>query len=121
MPVIDVHTHFFPHSWPDLDRRYNSSNWPSIRHTEPGKAVVHLGDRAFRDIDARCWDASLRLEQMDRDGVDLQVVSATPVLFAYDRDPEEALDCARLFNDACLELTSRGLGGVLDLFVVVLV
>jgi aminocarboxymuconate-semialdehyde decarboxylase len=115
MPVIDVHTHFFPRSWPDLDARYGGKNWPSIRHTEPGKAVVLLGDRVFRDIDAGCWDPEVRLQHMDRDGVDYQVVSATPVLFAYDRDPEDALDCARIFNDLALELTSRGKGRLLPL------
>ncbi len=47
---------------------------------------------------------------MDRDGVDLQVMSATPVLFAYERPVEHALDCARLFNDAALELCGRGKG-----------
>ena len=47
---------------------------------------------------------------MDRDGIDLQVISATPVLFAYERPAEHALDCARLFNDAALELCSRGNG-----------
>jgi aminocarboxymuconate-semialdehyde decarboxylase len=45
---------------------------------------------------------------MDRDGIDLQVISATPVLFAYERPVEHALDCAQLFNDAALELCSRG-------------
>ncbi len=115
MPVIDVHTHFFPKSWPDLDARYGGEPWPSIRHTEPGKAVVLLGDRVFRDIDARCWDPEVRLEHMDRDGVDYQAVSATPVLFAYDRDPKDALDCARIFNDLALELTSRGKGRLLPL------
>jgi aminocarboxymuconate-semialdehyde decarboxylase len=38
----------------------------------------------------------------------LQVLSATPVLFAYDRPAEEALDCAQIFNDAALELCGRG-------------
>jgi aminocarboxymuconate-semialdehyde decarboxylase len=47
---------------------------------------------------------------MDRDGIDLQVISATPVLFAYERPAEQALDCAQLFNDAALELCSRGKG-----------
>jgi aminocarboxymuconate-semialdehyde decarboxylase len=47
---------------------------------------------------------------MDRDGIDLQVISATPVLFAYERPAEHALDCAQLFNDAALELCSRGKG-----------
>ena len=45
---------------------------------------------------------------MDRDGVDAQVMSATPVLFAYERPVKHALDCAKLFNDAALELCSRG-------------
>jgi aminocarboxymuconate-semialdehyde decarboxylase len=40
-------------------------------------------------------------------------VSATPVLFAYERDPTEALDCARLFNDAALELCAAGKGRLL--------
>jgi aminocarboxymuconate-semialdehyde decarboxylase len=115
MPVIDIHTHFFPQAFPDLDARYGGKNWPSIRHTERGKAVVYLGDRAFREIDSACWDPEVRLRNMDRDGVDYQVVSATPVLFAYDRDPEDALDCARIFNDLCLDLVSRGGGRLLPL------
>ena len=45
---------------------------------------------------------------MERDGVDLQIISATPVLFAYERPAEHALECARIFNDAALELCSRG-------------
>ena len=47
---------------------------------------------------------------MDRDGVEHQIISATPVLFAYNREPQHALDCARLFNDAALELCARGKG-----------
>jgi aminocarboxymuconate-semialdehyde decarboxylase len=47
---------------------------------------------------------------MDRDGVDLQVMSATPVLFAYDRPIEHARDCAEMFNDAALELCNHGQG-----------
>ena len=69
-----------------------------------------LGDRFFRHIDSACWDPERRLQEMDRDGVDLQVISATPVLFAYERPAEHALDCARLFNDAALELCAHGKG-----------
>src|SRR5450755_1635309 len=47
---------------------------------------------------------------MDRDGVEMQVLSATPLLFAYERPVEHALDCARLFNDAALELCEQGKG-----------
>jgi aminocarboxymuconate-semialdehyde decarboxylase len=110
MPVIDIHNHFFPESWPDLSARFGTPDWPWIKHTEPGKADVMVGDRFFRHIYSACWDPELRLREMDRDGIDSQIISATPVLFAYNRPVEHALDCAQLFNDAALELCSRGKG-----------
>ncbi len=110
MPVIDIHNHFFPRRWPDLAARYGTPNWPWIKHTEAGQAEIMVGDRFFRHINSACWDPQVRLEQMDRDGIDLQVLSATPVLFAYERPVEHALDCAQLFNDAALELCAQGKG-----------
>jgi aminocarboxymuconate-semialdehyde decarboxylase len=108
MPVIDIHSHFFPRTWPDLTARYGTRDWPWIKHTEAGKAEIMVGDRFFRQIYSACWDAEVRLNEMDRDGVEMQVLSATPVLFAYERPVEHALDCARLFNDAALELCAQG-------------
>ncbi len=110
MEVIDIHNHFFPKAWPDLAARYGTPNWPWIKHTEPGKADIMLGDKFFRHIYSACWDPEVRLQEMDRDGIDLQVISATPVLFAYERPAEHSLDCAQLFNDAALELCGRGKG-----------
>jgi aminocarboxymuconate-semialdehyde decarboxylase len=110
MPVIDIHNHFFPRAWPDLAARYGTPNWPWIKHTEPGKAEIMVGDRFFRQIYSACWDADVRLSEMDRDGVEMQVLSATPVMFAYERPAGHALDCARLFNDAALELCAQGKG-----------
>jgi aminocarboxymuconate-semialdehyde decarboxylase len=110
MPVIDIHNHFFPRTWPDLATRYGSADWPWIKHTEAGKADIMVGDRFFRHIYSACWDPEKRLEEMDRDGVDMQIISATPVLFAYDRPAEHAADCARLFNDSALELCAQGKG-----------
>jgi aminocarboxymuconate-semialdehyde decarboxylase len=110
MPTIDIHTHFFPETWPDLAERFGTGKWPWIKHTEPGKAVVMLGQREFRHIYSACWDPEKRLEEMDRDGVDLQVISATPVLFAYGQPVQHALDCAKIFNDAALDLCARGRG-----------
>jgi aminocarboxymuconate-semialdehyde decarboxylase len=110
MQVIDIHNHFFPQAWPDLAARFGTPDWPWIKHTEPGRADIMVGDRFFRHIYSACWDPEVRLQEMDRDGIDVQVMSATPVLFAYQRPVEHALDCAQLFNDAALELCSRGKG-----------
>ena len=110
MHAIDIHNHFFPYSWPDFAQRFGTPNWPRIKHTAAGKADVMVGDRFFRHIDSACWDPEVRLQEMDRDGVDMQVISATPVLFAYERPLEHALESAQLFNDAALELCSHGKG-----------
>lgn len=104
MSVIDIHSHFFPESWPDLAERLGGGDWPSIRHLGGGKAMVMVGDREFRPIYSACWSAGKRLEEMDRDGIDFQVFCAPPVLFSYGRDPRQAAECARLFNDAALEM-----------------
>ena len=110
MRVIDIHSHFFPQTWPDLAAKFGTPDWPRIQHLGDGKATILLGERHFRDIYAACWDAEVRLEEMDRDGVDLQIVSATPVLFAYERPAEHALECAKMFNDAAMELVQCGKG-----------
>lgn len=110
MPAIDIHNHFFPREWPDLAKRYGTPDWPWIKHTEAGKADVMVGDRVFRHINSACWDPEVRLRDMDRDGIAMQVISATPVLFAYERPAEHALNCAQLFNDAALDLCSKGKG-----------
>ena len=44
---------------------------------------------------------------MDADGIDLQVVSPTPVFFSYERPADQAVKVARIFNDLALECTSH--------------
>lgn len=108
--IIDIHSHFFPETWPDLAERYGTADWPWIKHLGNGQAMIMVGDREFRPIYSACWDVSKRIEEMDRDGVDLQLISATPVLFAYDRPVQHALDCARIFNDAALDMCAASGG-----------
>ena len=73
MRVIDVHTHYVPHGWPTID------GLPWLRVESERDAMIMVGDTEFRRIGAECWDAGARLADMDADGVDVQVVSPTPV------------------------------------------
>ncbi|MDH3336602.1 MAG: amidohydrolase [Gammaproteobacteria bacterium] len=114
-PVIDIHSHFLPEQWPDLAERFGTPDWPWMRHTEVGKAMLMVGDKEFRPVYDACWSASRRLEEMDRDGIDLQVISATPILFAYSRPIDHAADCAQLFNDLALDICGQGQGRLLSL------
>ena len=110
MQTIDIHAHFFPESWPDFAARFGSPDWPWMKPLGDGEAMIMLGNREFRRITQVCWDPTLRLEDLDRQGVDLQVISATPVLFSYNRPAEQALEVARIFNDAALEMCGRASG-----------
>lgn len=114
MPVIDIHSHFFPKSWPDLAEKFGTPDWPWMRHVGDGKAIVMMGDKEFRRIYDACWDTMRRLEEMDRDGIDLQVISATPILFAYNRPAKHTAECAVLFNDAAREICEAGKGRLLS-------
>jgi len=108
--VVDMHTHWFPESWPDFGKRFGTPDWPSIRHGEKGKAQIYVGDKPFREINAACWDPDVRLEQMDRDGIELQLISHTPVLFSYQRPAAHADEVSKFFNDGLLEFCARGKG-----------
>jgi aminocarboxymuconate-semialdehyde decarboxylase len=108
--IIDTHSHFFPKQWPDLAERFGTPDWPWMRHIDDTRATVMLGDREFRPITSACWDPEKRIEDLDRDGIDLQVICATPVLFGYGRPAGQAFYCAQIFNDAALDLVARSRG-----------
>ncbi|MFE0020127.1 amidohydrolase family protein [Amycolatopsis sp. NPDC059021] len=99
VPVIDAHTHYVPRGWPDL-----GDGWPWLRVESEKDAMIMLRSQEFRRIRSDCWDAGERLEAMDADGVDVQVVSPTPVFFSYLRPGAEAAKAARIFNDLALEI-----------------
>ena len=46
--IVDLHTHFFPETWPDLNERFGSPDWPWMRRDGADRATVMLGDREFR-------------------------------------------------------------------------
>ena len=102
-PVVDIHSHFYPDNIPDLSARFGGK-WPGFRHTDPGRGMITLGNEDYRPVYEACWNPALRLEEMDRDGIDIQIMCATPLLFAYEKPADQALECARMFNDAALEI-----------------
>lgn len=105
MGTIDVHTHFVPNGWPRL-----GEGRPWLRPLSERDAVIMVGTREFRRVQSTCWDADMRLADMDSDGIDIQVVSPTPVFFSYDMPSGEAEKISRIFNDLALEICAPGAG-----------
>ncbi len=67
------------------------------------KACMMKGDKLFREVEDNCFDAALRLKEMDETEVCIQVLSTIPVLFNYWAKAKDGNDTARFFNDHIAE------------------
>jgi len=103
---IDVHTHVLPESWPDLRQRYGYGGWVQLEPESADRARMVRDGTCFRVVEANCWSAERRLEECERDGVDVQVLSTVPVMFGYWAKPEHALDLSRYLNDHIAEMVA---------------
>jgi len=101
---IDLHTHILPREWPDLDAKYGYSGFVRLEHHKPCCARMMIGDRFFREIGDNAWDPLRRIEECDRAGVSMQVLSTVPVMFSYWAKPADALDLSRRLNNHIAEV-----------------
>lgn len=101
--MIDMHSHFFPQISKAQAARLDSARapWLDVGNGENGHIMT--GETRFRPIRRSLWDASRRLEELERFGISQQVMCATPVLFGYGYPAAAAADWARLLNDLAVE------------------
>lgn len=105
MRKVDVHTHILPRELPPWSDRFGYGGFIRLEHHRPCCARMIRDDGVFfREIQDNAWSPERRLEQCDRAGVDLQVLSTVPVMFHYWARAEHALDTARFLNDHLAEV-----------------
>ncbi|MEO8723043.1 MAG: amidohydrolase family protein [Sphingobium sp.] len=119
MPFVDVHSHVVPFDFPAAPSAAVQARWPCMRcGATAGEGTVMIGDKPFRKLDDRSWNASRRIEDMDRDGVSMQVLSPMPELLSYWLDTDDAqLLCDRSNHQIADMIATaprrfRGLGAV---------
>jgi aminocarboxymuconate-semialdehyde decarboxylase len=107
MRTIDIHAHLVPRSlWQAADA---GKEWYGYRH-EPGEGVgtvVGDGKRTHFASPKVRFTPEERLQDMDAQGVDVQVVSIHTPFFGYHLDPAQGLALAREVNDEIAALARQ--------------
>ena len=105
---VDVHSHLSipaaealakPYFRPELDPRSLFSSPESLRYN---REVRHAPEQA-----ARFEHPEARIEDMDRQGIDIQVLSVPPTEYFYWLDEEPALRACRLQHERLAEVVGR--------------
>ncbi len=103
-PRVDVHAHFYPLLTRAQGETLGLAETPWLRDDGDGTGFMMAGDSEYRPVQAPLWDPRARLAQMDDTGVTVQVISATPMLFAYDAEPAVAERWSAMINDLAREM-----------------
>ena len=115
---VDFHTHIIPENFSELTQRFGGEEWPTLERTCACGANIMIAGKVFREVTDQVWDADKRIRDMEREGVDIQVLSPIPVTFSYWAPAEQAEILARVQNDFIADLVSQypnkfiGLGAV---------
>ena len=101
---FDLHTHYYPDAFFQKIREVRSEF--SFDKSPTGQTIIKYNGARFFGITPPMTDVPKRIDDMDRVGIDVEVVSlSTPnVFFAEGKDQPEI---ARLVNDAYAELISK--------------
>ncbi|CAM3806382.1 amidohydrolase family protein [Mesobacillus thioparans] len=115
---VDFHTHIIPENFSELTQRFGGEKWPTLERTCACGANIMIAGKVFREVTDQVWDAEKRIKDMEREGVDIQVLSPIPVTFSYWAPAEQAEILARVQNDFIADLVNQyptkfiGLGAV---------
>lgn len=103
---IDIHTHIMPDKMPNWVAKFGYGEFIHLEHRNC-KACMMKGDKLFREVEANCFDAIVRMKEMDETDVNVQVLSTIPVLFNYWAKPKDCLETSRFLNDHIADTVAK--------------
>jgi len=100
----DLHTHYYPEAFFRLIEQVGGAF--SFGTDPTGRTIIRYRGSRFFGITPPMTDPARRIEDMDRVGIDVEVLSlSTPNV--YFAPPERQAEVARLVNDAYADLAAR--------------
>src|SRR6266702_8744135 len=101
---LDLHTHYYPPTYFEKIRELPSEF--SFDKSPSGQTIITYRGARFFGVTPPMTDVAERLEDMDRVGIDVEVVSlSTPNVFFADAQHQPEI--ARMVNDAYAELIAH--------------
>ena len=104
--TVDVHAHVRLNATTGAARRHG----PEFGEDDDGTPWYRVGNYKLvgvRHTASPFTDPDLRIERMDKDGIDFQVLSPSPLTYFHHIETGEAVAFCRRHNDACAELVRR--------------
>jgi len=95
--IIDLHAHYVPRSFLEVIEKDGAPHGASLRWDGKDPTIL-LGGRPYGPITRHYYETKPRLREMDKMGVDLQVLSLNPPM-VYWADVDLGTRLARLYND----------------------
>ena len=104
--VIDLHAHVVFEEGFGQAGAYG----PELTEDDNGVPYFRFGGYQMKPMNYRgslFMDADLRLEAMDRHGIDQQMLSANPLTWFHHIDPDDAIRFCKVQNDAMAKMVSK--------------
>jgi aminocarboxymuconate-semialdehyde decarboxylase len=104
--VIDLHAHVVLEAGFGVAGKFG----PELSQDENGVPFFRVGDYQMKPVQYRgsvFMDTDLRLERMEQDGIDLQMLSPNPLTMFHHIPADVATRYCQVHNDAMAELVSR--------------
>jgi aminocarboxymuconate-semialdehyde decarboxylase len=103
---VDLHSHVLPVEMVEAIRARPRDFQMRVENRDGGETFVR-DDRHSTPLYAEFHDADAKVNGMDRKGIDVSVISVTPVVFFYWLDADAGIAAARLMNDGIARMAAK--------------
>ncbi|MFQ5852826.1 MAG: amidohydrolase family protein [Candidatus Binatia bacterium] len=104
--VIDIHAHLFPERFIDAVKEVSKDYGGKVTADLEGRTVIYLKGIDIGPIGKENFDLKRRLADMDRAGIDMQILSLSIPMVLW-AEPALAVTLAQLVNDEYARVTKE--------------
>lgn len=107
MPIIDFHAHIVPSQYPARPSAIAEPAWPEMVQVDDKSSRMVIAGKDFRVFESFYWDVDERIGQMDKNGIDMEVLSPLPELLSYWLDTDAAVVLTDYMNEFIGDMVRR--------------